>query len=109
MRGILNARHILNQHDLQMPEPMELGRNRKLRVSPLVGDKTLLFYTPALDPRMSMSVARPGAAQGDPQHTPHTDKLVARKNAAIIKMVSVKDQSDALFLCRKIQVHHLYI
>ncbi len=59
MRGILNARHILNQHDLQMPEPMELGRYRKLRVSPLVGDKTLLFYTPALDPRMSMSVARP--------------------------------------------------
>ena len=48
-----------------------------------------------------MSVARPGAAQGDPQHTPHTDKLVAHKNAAIIKMVSGKDQSDALFLCRK--------
>jgi hypothetical protein len=50
---------------------------------------------------MSMSVTPTGAAQGDPQHTPHTDKLVAHKNAAIIKMVTGKGQSDALFLCIK--------
>lgn len=48
-----------------------------------------------------MSVTPTGAAQGDPQHTPHTDKLVAHKNAAIIKMVTGKGQSDALFLCIK--------